>query len=258
MKNKFNLLRSLLPVSAFVPGSPLIGTSLHAQAVAAAVAAAKSAAYLTQLKALDVELDRLDELLDHAPTPNEKTSATARVQVLKDRRSELRKDYVQAKYDGLKADVKIEYNKVAAWTKQTFSSSPESKLKRKLDEVSEQTKDVAHDTAQAAREMKADARAAVTPAAVATSADLIAYKLNPTDEKKADVKASLALVDTEIDRLETRVDNLPKGDERDATKARVKALKERRSELASDFRKARYEALIADVKAEWNKLVHLN
>lgn len=258
MKNKSKLLRHLLPVSALLLGSPLIGTSLRAQAVESAVADAKGAAYKAQLKALDVELDRLDELLDNAPTPEEKATAKARIQVLKDRRSELRKDYVQAKYDGLKADVKTEYNKASAWTKKTFSSSPESKLDRKLDDASDKAKDVAHDTAKAARELKADVGAAVTPAAVATSADIAAYKMSPTDENKADVKASLALVDTEIKRLEDRVDALPKGDERDATKLRVKALKDRRSELSSDFRKARYDALKADVKAEWNKLVHKN
>jgi hypothetical protein len=256
--NTSKLLRHLLPVSALLIGSPMIGTALRAQAVESAVADAKSSIYKTQLQDLDVELDRLDELADNAPTKEEKDAYKARIAVLKDRRSELRKNYVQAKYDGLKADVKTEYNKASAWAKRTFSSSTESKMERKLDDATDKAKDVAHDTAKAAREMKADAGAAVTPAAVATSADIAAYKLSPTDENKADVKASLALLDTEIDRLEDRVDNLPKGDERDATKLRVKALKDRRSELASDFRKARYEALKADVKAEWNKLVHKN
>lgn len=252
--NTSKLLRHLLPASALLLGSPLILTSLRAQAVEGAVADAKSEAYKAMLKDLDTQLDRLDELEDNAPTPEERDAAKARIKLLKERRSELRKNYVQAKYDGLKADVKTEYNKASAWTKKTFSSSPESKVERKLDDATDKAKDAAHNTAQAAREMKADARAAVNPAAVATSADLAAYKLNPTDENKADVKASLATLDAEIDRLEARVDNLPKGDERDATKLRVKALKDRRSELSSDFRKARYEALKADVKAEWKKL----
>lgn len=258
MNTKSKFLRHLLPASALLLGSPFAATALHAQTVESAVADAKGGAYKAQLKELDLELDRLDDLLDHAPTPEEKATAKARIDILKERRSELRKNYVQARYDGLKADVKIEYNKASAWTKKTFSSSRESKLERKMDHAADKAKDVAHNTAQAAREIKADASAAVTPAAVATSADIAAYKMNPTDQAKADVKASLEILDTEINRLEERADNLPKGNERDATKARVKALKDRRSELSSDFRKARYDTLKADVKAEWNQLVHKN
>ncbi len=258
MKTKAQLLRHLLPVSALLLGSPFVGTALRAQAVESAVADAKSATYKAELKALDVELDRLDALLDNAPTAEDKASAKARIEVLKERRSDLRKNYVQAKYDGLKADVKTEYNKASSWTKKTFSSSNESKLERKMDKAADKASDVAHDTAQATREAVATTGAVVTPTAVATSADIAAYKMNPTDANKAEVKASLDSLDKEIDLLQDRADALPKGADRDAVKLRVKALKDRRGELASDFRKARYDALKADVKAEWNKLVHKN
>ncbi|MBC7365410.1 MAG: hypothetical protein H7343_01145 [Undibacterium sp.] len=252
--NKSRLLRHLLPVSVLLIGTPLASTALRAQTVDSAVADAKGGAIKTMLKDLDREIDRLDEFADNAPNAGEKAAAKARLEVLKNRRSELRKNYVKARYDGLKADVKIEYNKVSAWTKKTFSNSPESKIERKLDHATDKTKEMANDTAQGAREMKADVRAAVNPSAVATTADIAAYKMSPTEENKADVKASLASLDAEIDRLEARVDNVPKGDEREATKVRVKALKGRRSELSSNFRKARYEALKDDVKAEWKKL----
>jgi hypothetical protein len=36
----------------------------------------------------------------------------------------------------------------------------------------------------------------------------------------------------------------------------VKALKQRRSELAADFRQARFDALMADVKAEAQRMNH--
>lgn len=256
MKQPSKFIRTLLPVSALLLGAPFAATALHAETVESAVADVKGAAIKAQLKELDVQLDRLDEFEDNAPTAEERDAAKARIKVLKDRRSELRKNYAQARYDSLKADVKGEFDKLSRWTKKTFSRSPESKMERKLDEAGDKAADLAHDTAQAAREAKADTMAAVNPAAAATTADIAAYKMNPSDENKADVKASLAALDTEIDRLEARVDNLPRGDERDATKLRVKALKERRSDLSSDFRKARYDALKADVKAEWNKLVH--
>ncbi len=255
MKQSY-FIRTLLPVSALLLGAPFAVTTLRAETVESEIADVKSAAIKAQLKELDGQLDRLDEFEDNAPTAEERDAAKVRIKVLKERRSELRKNYAQARYDSLRADVKGEYDKVSHWTKKTFSRSPEAKLERKLDDAGDKAKDLAHDTAQAVREAKADTMAATNPSSVTTTADIAAYKNNPSDENKAEVKASLAGLDTEIDRLEARVDDLPKGVERDATKLRVKALKERRSELASDFRKARYDALKADVKAEWNKLVH--
>lgn len=252
--NKIKFLRHLIPTSALVLGSSFAGPSVFAQPIAGAVAEAQGDAIKVMLKDLDREIDRLDEMIESAPAGEEKATAKLRLASLKSRRAELRKSYAQSRYDGLRADVKTEYGKVAAWTKKTFSSSAESKLERKMDRAGDKMKEAADDTAQAAREMKAGARTATNASNVATTADIAAYKVNPSDENKADVKASLATLDAEIDRLEARVDNLPKGNERDSTKLRVKALKDRRSELASNFRKARYDALKADISSEWNKI----
>lgn len=235
----------LLPAAILLAGSPAIVTTLPAQEVEGAIADAKAAATKAMLKDLDDQIDRIDEFIDHAPTPKDKAAAKARLEKLKERRSELRKNYVQARYDGLKADVQTEYNKLSLWAKKTFSPSSEAKLERKIEDLKDD-----------AVEAKGKVRAAANPAAVAASADLAAYKANPSAENKTDMKASMDLLDAEIERLDDRCDNLPKGAERDATKARIKALKSRRSELASDFRKARFDALMDDVKAEWRKLTN--
>lgn len=246
------LVRSLLPATALLLGAPVFTSLVHAQAIEAAVSDAKGDAAKVALKDLDAQIDQLDALIDNAPTAEEKVAAKARLDALKERRSELRKTYVQARYDSLKADVKTEANKLSAWSKRTFSTSPEAKLDRKLDKAVDHTRDAARDVEKSV----AAAGASLNGASVNTSADIASYRNSPTDENKAEVKASLAGLDTEIDRLDQQADALPRGEQRDAAKLRVKALKERRGELSSDFRKARYDALKADVKAEWNKIVH--
>ena len=89
--------------------------------------------------------------------------------------------------------------------------------------------------------------AASVPAGVAAS--------SPIEEKKLDAKASLSLLDAHIATLEDRCEKLPPGPERDATQLRVKSFKERRGELAGDFRQSRFDALMEDVKTEWKKIV---
>lgn len=254
MKNS-TLFRSLLPVSTLLIAVPFTSTALQAETAASAVAEVKSDVAKAQLREIDAQIDSIDEYKDHAPTAEERAAAKVRIDALKERRNELRKNYVQAKYDSLKADVKGEYNKASAWSKKTLSRS-ENNAERKIDNVSDNARNAARDTANAARDVKNEAVAVANPNSLGTSADIASYKANPTDANKAEVKASLAALDLEIDQLQARVDALPRGDNRDAAKLRVKALKERRSELASDFRSARFDTLKADVKAEWNKIVH--
>ncbi len=250
------LLRSLAPIAALLAGSPVIVPVLRAQSIDGAVADAKSAAIKALLQDLDEKIDRLDEFVENAPSEREKQAAKLRLEKLKERRNELRKNYAQARFESLKADVQAEYNKLVTWAKKTFSTSPEAKLDRAVESAAEKSREVADAAAKAAAEAKARTIATVNPAAVSASAEVAAYKINPSTENKEEAKAALATLDAEIKRLDDRCDNLPKGKERDAALLRLKALKERRSELASDFRKARFDALIDDVKAEWKKLTN--
>jgi outer membrane murein-binding lipoprotein Lpp len=207
-------LPSLLLVSAALLGGAAAPVSLSAQSVAGAVADAQSAAIKSQLQELDAQIDQLDELHDHAPTAEEKAAAKARIAVLKERRSDLRKEFVQTKYELLKAEVKEEFVKLSAWSKRTFSSRPDTNPEARAERVAEDA------------------------------------------TKPANMKASLALLDAEIKRVEQHCEQLPRGPQRETAELRVKALKQRRSELAADFRQARFDALMADVKAEAQRMNH--
>ena len=65
------------------------------------------------LKELDVEIERVDQLIDNAPSQAERAAGKARLAVLKDRRTALRKTYVKALYDELRADLQAEARRQA-------------------------------------------------------------------------------------------------------------------------------------------------
>lgn len=240
---KTNLLRLLALSPALAIGLGL-SASLSANETSARAESAASEvtgdAAQAAMKELDLEIDRLDVLMNNAPTAEEKASAEARLQTLKDRRSELRKTYVKARYDQLKTDVRAEANRLGAWTKRTFTR----------DSVDRTTDDVRDSVRDARNNAYADV--STTGAAM----DLAAYKLRPTDTNKEEAKAALKALDARIEALDDRVDKMPRGAERDAAKQRVKALEDRKDELKHEFNKARFDALIDSVQAEWNDLIH--
>jgi DNA repair exonuclease SbcCD ATPase subunit len=180
------------------------------------------------LDAIDAELAHLDRLADSAPTPEQKNDIKARYKALKERRKDLGHDFTRARYDAFKADLKMETDKASNWSKDTFQNKP-----------------------------SATSAAGATSVAATNTADKIDdYRVNNSDVNKAEVKASLAKLDADIDLLEAKIDSVQDPMRKDELKANLKALKERRDELKSDFRKARYDALVADVKGQWNKITH--
>ena len=180
------------------------------------------------LDQIDAELRHLASLADAAPSAMQKAEAQGRYEVLKERRAALKKEFTRARYEAFKADLKAETDRVSAWARETFSTPPAATA-------------AVNDTAAAAD---------------ATAARIADYRQDATDVNKAEVKASLDRLDADIDLLDAKIDAVSDSVRRDELKVRLKALKERRSELNSEFRKARYDALVADVKAEWNKLVN--
>lgn len=82
------------------------------------------------------------------------------------------------------------------------------------------------------------------------------YRAEATDTNKAEAKAALKRLDADIDLLEAKIDALPDPMRKKELSMRLKLLKERRKELGSEFRKASYDALVADVRAEWNQLTN--
>jgi hypothetical protein len=74
-----------------------------------------------------------------------------------------------------------------------------------------------------------------------------------TEVNKAEVKAALAELDTQIAHLDSLSVHAPDEASRRAARARVETLKDRRDELRSDFNQARFDELRADVRREWNQ-----
>jgi hypothetical protein len=212
-----------------------------------ALAEIRGDAARTALKELDVEMDRVDALLDNAPSHADRVAAKARLAVLKERRSDLRKTYVKARYDELRADLRVEAERVSAWARRKFSSDPATKA---TDEMHATVKE-AKAAAQAA-EHKAYAEASTADAAT----DIAIYKLRPTDTNKEEAKAGLKALEVNIDTLSARIDHLPASEERTSAQQRLKILKERRAELQKELNKARFDALIDDVKHAWDETVH--
>jgi hypothetical protein len=240
MKSKH--LIALLPAALL----GFAGTTYANEASARAdssVAEIRGDAAKASLQALDVEIDRVDAMIDNAPTEADKAAAKARMEVLKERRSELRKTYVKSRYDELAADVRAEANKVGAWTKDKFTRSPGEKA---ADDIEDGTKDAKKAAIKAGDETYAHVQSA------GAALDLAAYKARPTDTNKAEAKAALKALDQKIDELDDRADRMPRGADRDAVKRRIKALEDRKDELKHDFNKARFNALVDDVQGEWN------
>jgi hypothetical protein len=99
----------------------------------------------------------------------------------------------------------------------------------------------------------AAAQAAASPEANAASAQVGLYRMDPSPENKAEVKAALEALEAEIDRLEHYAGTLPQGENRRALEKRIKALEKRENALQRDFTKARWDALVGDVKTEWDQ-----
>jgi chromosome segregation ATPase len=176
---------------------------------------------------IDVDLDHLSQLANFAPTSSQKAEAKARYAVLMARRDELKKDFTRAQYEAFKADLQAEKDKVSVWTRDTFTAKP-----------------------------AASTAVSATGATVSNAAEKVAdYRNEATDLNKAEAKASLARLDADIELLTTKIDAVADPSRKDELKQHLKMLKDRRGELNREFLKARYDALVDDVKAEWNKVV---
>lgn len=236
MKTKAIRACTLVATLALLPvASVCSATNQSVPKTEAALAEIRGDAAKVALEQLDLEMDRVDALLDNAPSQADRVAAKARLAVLKERRSELR------------ADLRVETERVSAWTKRKFSSDPATKA---TDEMSTAVKD-AKAAAQAA-EHQAYAEASTADAAT----DIAIYKLRPTDTNKEEAKAGLKALEVNIDSLSARIDRLPDSEERTSAQQRLRILKERRAELQKEFNKARFDALIDDVKHAWNESVH--
>lgn len=247
MKNLLIRSAAALPAVLLFAVLPSSQASETTAEISSSAAELRGDAAKAALKELDAHIDALEEAADNAPTEAEKTAAKARIEALKDRRSDLRKTYVKARYDELKADIRAETNRIGNWSKRNFKRDP----------VAVNTTD--RDLDRAARDARRDVdratdRTSAAIASTAASVDLNTYKLRATDTDRNLAKDALTALDHRIDELERRADNMPKGADRDVAKRKIKALEDRKDELKHDFNKERFNALVDDVQAQWKDI----
>jgi chromosome segregation ATPase len=246
---KHIIIRSLaaLPAVALFAAAPSLRASETTARVESNAAEISGDAAKAALKEIDAEIDVLDDAVDNAPTAADKSAAKARLDALKERRSELRKTYVRSRFDELKADVRAESNRIGSWSKRTYKRDP----------VTTTDRDLRNATSDARRDAsRAGDRAYATAASTAAAVDLESYKRRATDTDRNEAKAALKALDDRIDALKNRVDNMPKGADRDIAKRRAQALEDRKDQLEKDFNKERFNALVDEVQAQWNDPRH--
>jgi hypothetical protein len=155
MKTKTIRLLACAPALALISSLPAFAADEIPARINSGVAEVQGDAAKAALRELDAEMDQLDEMADNAPTAEEKAAARARIDVLKERRSELRKTWAKARYDELKADVRAEGNKFKAWTKRTFTRDPAEKA---ADDIRDATDDARRDARRAGDKAADNAR----------------------------------------------------------------------------------------------------
>ncbi|MDX2185835.1 MAG: hypothetical protein SFV32_02785 [Opitutaceae bacterium] len=195
-------------------------------------------------KLMDSRLDNIENSLQNAPTAEEREQARAELATLRQRREALKQNYDQGEFDRLMEDSRAEFARVASWSS-----------KRTGDQTASPPDAIARDGSGAPTGNDRTYAALNLPANQAL-ANIEVYRLNPSPDNKQEVKGALKALDKEIDRLSDQAGDLPRGEERDSAKRRVKALKQRYSELKKDFTKARWDAMVDDLRAEWTRMTH--
>lgn len=229
----------LMPALAALAATPVLVSANETTARAKAeVSEVKGDAAKAALDEINAEIDRLDVLVDSAPDMNEREAARARIDVLKERRNDLRKTYVKARYEELKADIRAEGNRLAAWTKRTFNRDDASNARREVGDTLD--------------DAKRDARHAGDRAVAAL--DLDTYKDRELGTDKQATREALNALEMRIEELDDRVDDMPRGVARDAADDRIDALEDRLEDLEDNFDKSRFNALVDDVQAEMKNI----
>lgn len=225
------LALTLIALQPAIAADSAVGTAQSEAAAAEVIAAERKAS----LERIDAQIKQIEQAVENAPDQATKDEAKTRLATLKERRSDLQRDYASSKAREILADAKVEYAKVADWTKRT-------------------ARDVKERVAGPDVGPADTARAAINPEANAALAQIALYRLSPSPENKADVKAALDALEDEIDRLKDHAKSLPRGEERRDLQRRVKALEKREKALKRDFTSARWDAIVGDLKSEWNRI----
>lgn len=110
-----NLIRSLLKF-AWLGLALCYGSLLAAEPASSEAKPVFTTEQASALETLRQEMARLDPMLEKVAEPEHKAWVTTKVEKLKDRFQQLQKTaFDQAKYDELRFDVNIEYQRLALW-----------------------------------------------------------------------------------------------------------------------------------------------
>ena len=80
-------------------------------------------------------------------------------------------------------------------------------------------------------------------------------RLDPSPDDPEEVKTALAALDTELERLARHADSLRAGEAKRDLEKRLSALRERRDVLHRDFTRADWDALVRELKREWDQVI---
>lgn len=186
-------------LALLLPGGP---PSRAADAATGADAAAQQAA---ALETVDRVLTRFAALVARDDDATHRAAAEATFGELKARRDALRANYDAGKYDELRVDLNLEYQRMSAWA--------------------------------------APARTPVPSGSAAPFAFSV-FQLDPDPASPASVQTALNALDRELARQDERVKSTPAGPTRDALLKRLAAAQQGRTALARDFTKAAWAEVI--------------
>ena len=122
----FRLLR-FWAVAALGLAGPVAFLRGASEAPAAATLTADQKA---ALDVLDGVIARFDALLERDDDARHKAATKARLDEFKERRNALRKDYDQGRYDELRVDLNLEYQRLASWMAPPKTPPPASQRAR--------------------------------------------------------------------------------------------------------------------------------
>ncbi|MSU65098.1 MAG: hypothetical protein EXS38_03110 [Opitutus sp.] len=196
----------LLPIVALGFTRPMLPTLRAGEPAAVTAAPEFTDEQKVLLKALDAELARFDAMLDQDTDVQHKATVKAFLDGFKDRRDAMKKvNFDQGKYDEIRFDINVEYQRLAMWLAPSLTPPPAPKKM------------------------------------AAAAGENAVYKLSPSPANKADVAAALGALDGEIKRLEAAAAT-------PAEKAKVKAIKDGRADLSKEFTKAKWDAIIGQMR----------
>ena len=165
------------------------------------------------LAALDAAIVRFRALVDAVTDVQYKAVNNGFLEDFTTRGLALRKTYDPVAGHDLRLDLNIEYQRLVAWLVTQSRIMPVGNAER--------------------------------------GSDLAVYFVRPAPANPVEVKASLEALDREIGRLPQRTNALPAGPNRIAEENRIKLIRERRAELEKGFTQDRWDALIGDLKKQW-------